>query len=101
MSLNLLAHFGGEVVTRVVTKGDVGTLARKHFANCRTYATRSSGYERALSLKQETHLTMFLLEVDGDYLFAGRLNREKAAKGKWSHEKEPQKGTKKHTRGTD
>jgi hypothetical protein len=62
MSFNLSHHVSGKIVPRAVIKGDIGALARKHFAHCRTYATRSTCYERALSLKQKTHLDMFLLE---------------------------------------
>jgi hypothetical protein len=51
-----LTDLGGEVIARVVAKSHVSALAREYFANRRTYATRSSGYERALSLKQKTHL---------------------------------------------
>ena len=61
VSLNLLVHLGGEIVTRVVTESDVGAFARKHFAHGGADATRSAGYERALSLKQETHSATFLL----------------------------------------
>ena len=64
VGLNLLTHFGGEIFTRVVTEGDIGALACEYFADCRTDATRSTGYERALSLKQQTHLAMFLLEFE-------------------------------------
>src|SRR5215213_932023 len=64
--LDLLTHVGGKIVTRVVAERHVGALTREDFAHRRTDATRSAGYERALSLKQETHLAIFLLEVDGD-----------------------------------
>ena len=63
VSLNLLNRLGGEIVTGVVTESDVGTFASKHLANCRTDAARSTGYERALSFKQKTHLAMFLLKT--------------------------------------
>src|SRR6185369_9728909 len=63
VALDLFARRGSQIVTRVVTERDICAFARKDFANGRTDATRSAGYERALSLKQQTHLAMFLLEV--------------------------------------
>ena len=61
-AFDLLTHLGGEVVARVVAESHIGAFARKNLANCRTNATRSAGYERALSFKQKTHLAMFLLK---------------------------------------
>src|SRR5262249_21350604 len=66
VGLDFLTHVGSKIFTRVVAERHVGALTRKDFANRRTDATRSAGYERALSLKQQTHLAIFLLEIDGD-----------------------------------
>jgi len=66
MGFDLLTYVGSEIITRIVAERHVGALARKDFANCRTYATRSAGYERALSLKQQTHLAICLLKQNGD-----------------------------------
>src|SRR5215203_2857922 len=53
IGFNLLGHLGGEIVTRVVAKGHIRALAGKNVANRSTDATRSTGDERALSLKQK------------------------------------------------
>jgi hypothetical protein len=71
--LDFLTHLGGEILTRVVTERHIGALACEYFADCRTYASRSTGNERALSLKQQTHLAIFLLEIDGDFSYTPRL----------------------------
>ena len=59
ISFDLLDHLGRKVVARVVAESHVRTFARKHIADCRTNATRSSSDERLLSLKQKTHLAMW------------------------------------------
>jgi hypothetical protein len=63
VTFDLLVNFGREIVSRAVVKSDVGALTREDFAHGRTDTARSSGYERALSLKQKTHLAMFLLNL--------------------------------------
>jgi len=65
MGLDFLTNLGGEVVARVVAESHIRAFARKYFANRRTDATRSAGYERTLSLKQKTHRRLFLLKLDG------------------------------------
>jgi hypothetical protein len=64
VSFDLGGHRLREIVTRIVTKSHVGSFARKNVANGRTDSPRSSGYERAFSLKQQTHLAFFLLVLD-------------------------------------
>src|SRR6185295_8478944 len=59
------------------TEGDVSALTRKNIADGRTNSTRSTGNERAFSLKQKAHLAMFLLKLrTGASLYDGRLKRE-------------------------
>ena len=77
VSFDLAAHFAGEIVACVVTESDVGALARKNIAHGRTDATRSTGNERAFSLKQKAHVAMCLLKLTADSCYDGRLNREK------------------------
>src|SRR5262245_41476119 len=49
VGFDLLTHFGGEVITRVVAKRHIGAFTRKNLANRRTYTARSTGYERTFS----------------------------------------------------
>jgi hypothetical protein len=61
MSFDFAAHLLGQIVTRVVTESDVRAFAREDVAHGRTDAARSTGDERAFSLKQKAHVAMCLL----------------------------------------